>query len=100
MSQLRLVFAFLSEKSKNPREIVGMDLKILITDLNLNPYDNRRCVCVCCNHNSSENKDRGLQNFASNFRVKVRATPNVMRIGLREQLAYGVFCCVECRVKI
>jgi len=29
-----------------------------------------------------------------------RATPSVTRIGLRERLAYGFFCCVECRVKI
>jgi hypothetical protein len=46
MSQLRVVFAFLSEKSKNPRVILGMDLKLLVTDLNLNLCDNRRCVCA------------------------------------------------------
>jgi hypothetical protein len=59
-SQLRVVFAFISEKSKNPGAILGTDLKLLITDLNLNLYDNRRYVFVCCNHNSMENKDSGV----------------------------------------
>jgi len=47
MNQLRFFFAFLSEKSKNPRAFLGMDLKLLITELKLSLYDNRRCVCVC-----------------------------------------------------
>jgi len=32
--------------------------------------------------------------------MTIRATPNVMRIGLREQLACEFYCCVEGRVKI
>ena len=47
MSQLRVVFAFRSDEFINPRAILGMDLKLLITDLNLDLYDNRRCMGVC-----------------------------------------------------
>ena len=47
MNHLGDVFDFLSKKSKNPRVILIMKLKLFITDVSVSLYDNRKlCASV------------------------------------------------------